>query len=556
MYNKFDEIITKCADTTEEAAEAWYDEKFKDIAYDLLQKFTDEDWRQLFQKLPHKSSIWKDRFASLLDNREDYNQLKAVMYLVDEYYGDISDYTEYYLQYCSPSILKLNIIMKEEINKYLPDRLADFDIKKFIDKYKKEPQKPTQDIQIYANTIDEEALNQIKRLINQEPFKNSKIRIMPDVHAGKNCVIGFTGDLGDKAIPSIVGGDIGCGMLCSNLGAIDIDYEKLDDFIKNNIPSGKNINDKKVADFDLTRLYCYKNLKNVDLIERAIGTLGDGNHFIEIDESNHHKKFLVIHTGSRNLGSQVAKYYQDLADKICNYKILEYKEERHNLIEALKREGKEKDIESALAKLAEDYQKKPNEIPYDLTYLEGEQREAYLHDMKICQEYAQLNRYVIARRIANYMGWNLVNSFESVHNYISSEDNIVRKGAISAKEGEKVIIPINMRDGCIIGIGKGNADWNWSAPHGAGRVMSRTKAQEQVNLEDYKQTMSNVYTTSVNETTKDESPFAYKSLDNILSRITPTVEVVDIIKSVYNYKSSGTQLLDINNEEQSNSKVR
>ena len=367
---------------------------------------------------------------------------------------------------------------------------------------------------------------------------------MPDVHAGKNCVIGFTGDLGEKVIPSIVGGDIGCGMLCCNIGTIDIDYQKLDDFIYQNIPSGNDVHKEKVVDFDLTQLYCYDRLRNLDLLHNSLGTLGGGNHFIEIDEADTGEKYLIIHTGSRNLGAQVANYYQNLANSICNYGILELEEKRVQLIKEYKEAGKTAELNEALKKLFEEYKNKNNNIPYEFTYLEGKYREAYLHDMKICQEYAALNRITIAKQIINYMGWNLNSYFESVHNYISFDDNIVRKGSISAKKGEPVIIPINMKDGCIIGIGKGNEDWNCSAPHGAGRVMSRTEAFNKIDLEEYKKSMSNVYTTSVNEGTIDESPFVYKPIEEIVTNITPTVDIQRIIKPVYNFKASISRNLE------------
>jgi len=397
------------------------------------------------------------------------------------------------------------------------------------------------DLKIFTDNIDEKAVEQINLLLEQEAFKNSKIRIMPDVHAGKGCVIGFTGDLGEKVIPNIVGVDIGCGMFCANLGKIDIDFEKLDNFINENIPSGMNVNENKIVDFDLKRLYCYNQLKNYEWIENSIGSLGGGNHFIEIDISDEGDKYLVIHSGSRNLGTQVANYYQDLADQICNHDLLNYEKKRNEVLTTYKKLGKEKEIQIALIALKKELEENQNKIPYDLAYLEGKQREDYLHDMKICQEFAILNRYTIAKRIADYMNWNISNYFESVHNYIAFDDNIVRKGAISAKQGENVIIPINMKDGCIIGIGKGNIDWNNSAPHGAGRIMSRAKAMEIIDLEKYKEAMKDIYTTSVNEETKDEAPFVYKSIEEILKYIIPTVEVTKIIKPVYNFKCSITE---------------
>lgn len=393
-------------------------------------------------------------------------------------------------------------------------------------------------LKIFTDNISDEAKKEIDLLLEQEAFKKSKVRIMPDVHAGKGCVIGFTGALGNKVIPSIVGVDIGCGIFCANLGNIDIDLKKLDAFIKENIPSGMNVNKNKVADFDLTQLYCYKKLKRHQWIENSVGSLGGGNHFIEIDIATDKEKYLVIHSGSRNLGAQVANYYQDLANQICNHDLLNYQSQRDIVLKTYKELGKEKEIQTTLKTLKKEFQKSKNKIPYELTYLEGKERDAYLHDMRLCQEFAILNRFTIAKTIADYMGFDINNYFESVHNYISFEDNIVRKGAIRAQKEERVIIPINMRDGCLLGLGKGNQDWNNSAPHGAGRVMSRAKAMQTIDLEDYKKTMQNVYTTSVTESTKDEAPFVYKSLEEIKEHIIPTVEVTKIIKPVYNFKAS------------------
>lgn len=393
-------------------------------------------------------------------------------------------------------------------------------------------------LKIFTDNIDEKAVAQIDLLLEQEAFKDSKVRIMPDVHAGKGCVIGFTGNLCNKVIPNIVGVDIGCGMFCANLGKIEIDYKQLDEFINNNIPSGMRVNETKMADFDLKQLYCYDKLKHYQWVENSVGSLGGGNHFIEIDESEDGEKYLVIHSGSRNLGSQVADYYQDLADQICNHDLIDYQNKKNEVLITYKQSGREKEIQTTLIALQKEFEQNKNRIPYELAYLDGEYREAYLHDMKLCQEFAVLNRYTMATTIANYMGWNILEHFESVHNYISFEDNIVRKGAISAKKGEKVIIPINMRDGCIIGLGKGNEDWNNSAPHGAGRVMSRAQAMKIIDLEDYKKSMENIYSTSVTEETKEEAPFVYKSIEEILEHIVPTVEVTKIIKPVYNFKAS------------------
>ena len=397
------------------------------------------------------------------------------------------------------------------------------------------------DLKIFTENIDDKAIEQINLLLEQDAFKNSKIRIMPDVHAGKGCVIGFTGDLGDKVIPNIVGVDIGCGMSCTNLGKIDIDFKKLDDFINNNIPSGMNVNDNSVALFDIKRLYCYDKLKNYQWIENSVGSLGGGNHFIEIDVDDQENKYLLIHTGSRNLGKQVAEIYQQMAiddmqgtDKLAD--------ESKKLIAEYKGAGRQKDIQRGLAELKRKWQPDKLNIPKELCYLTGEHREMYLHDMKICQEFAMVNRRAIQDIIFYYMGWTFSRSFmerfQTIHNYIDHDTNIVRKGAISAKAGEKLLIPINMRDGCIIGVGKGNDDWNCSAPHGAGRIMSRSKAKENVSLEEYQESMKGIYTTSVSQSTIDESPMAYKPMNEILEYIKDTVEIVKIIKPVYNFKAS------------------
>lgn len=424
------------------------------------------------------------------------------------------------------------------------------------------------DLKIFTDDIEQEAINQINELLDQEAFKDSKIRIMPDVHAGKGCVIGFTGNLGDKVIPNIVGVDIGCGMLCVELGNIDLDLEELDKIIREYVPSGFEVHgERKYKFLELQDLKCYRELKDTKRLERSIGTLGGGNHFIEIDIDENNNKYLVIHTGSRNLGKQVAEYYQELANQLCNYNIGEYKEKQQELIKKYKEQGRKQEIQSALMELKEKYKTDHKKIPKDLAYLEGQYREDYLHDMKICQEFAKDNRLCIAKQIlCNYFqlpyyeGYKSVRLrekamsicdwytqdmierdfwyFETIHNYISFEDNIVRKGAISAKKGEMVLIPMNMRDGCIIGIGKGNEDWNCSAPHGAGRIMSRMKAKETFNLDEYKESMKDIYTTSVNEDTIDEAPFVYKPMQEIIDNIGDTVDIIKTIKPIYNFKAS------------------
>lgn len=404
------------------------------------------------------------------------------------------------------------------------------------------------DLKIFTNNIEDEAVKQIDELLEQEPFKDCKVRIMPDVHAGKGCVIGFTADLGNKVIPNIVGVDIGCGMLCVELGNMALDFEKLDKSIIENIPSGRNIREQKLIDFEkINELYCLRELKESNKFNKAIGTLGGGNHFVEIDVDDENNKYLVIHTGSRNLGKQVADYYQNLAVELCSGKEEMYKK-KEKIIKTYKEQGKKSEIQEALKELEKEYKNNKPNLPKDLCYLENRYRDMYLHDMKICQEYASLNRLHIAKEILmNYFQLTYVpeidyppimnNRFETIHNYISFEDNIVRKGAISAKKGEKVLIPINMRDGSIIAVGKGNKDWNQSAPHGAGRIMSRIKAKETFTLDEFEKSMKGIYTTSVSVETIDEAPFVYKPMQEIIDNIQDTVEIKKIIKPIYNFKA-------------------
>lgn len=393
-------------------------------------------------------------------------------------------------------------------------------------------------LKIFTENIEEEAIKQIDELLEQEPFKDCKVRIMPDVHAGKGCVIGFTADLGNKVIPNIVGVDIGCGMLCVELGNIELNLEKLDNIINEYIPAGRNIREQKLIDFEkINELYCLRELKESKKFNRAIGTLGGGNHFIEVDIDDEDNKYLVIHTGSRNLGKQVADYYQNLAIELCSGKEELFKK-KEKIIKEYKEQGRKSEIQQALKDLEKEYKNNNPDLPKDLCYLEGKYREMYLHDMRICQEYASLNRCYIARTILLNMGKQIYQKyFETIHNYISFEDNIVRKGAISAKEGEKVLIPINMRDGSIIAVGKGNEDWNNSAPHGAGRIMSRIKAKETFKLDDFKESMKGIYTTSVVEETIDEAPFVYKPMQEIIDNIQDTVEIQKIIRPIYNFKA-------------------
>lgn len=392
-------------------------------------------------------------------------------------------------------------------------------------------------LKIFTDNIEQEALAQVETLANHPAFSDCKVRIMPDVHAGKGCVVGFTANLGEKVIPNIVGADIGCGMGVVELGKIDIDYQKLDRVINEYIPAGKNVHSTPQKYFDLILLSCYEKLKNIEWLKGSMGTLGGGNHFIEIDEDTKGKKYLVVHTGSRNLGAQVAKIYQELAvDAMKGTDVFPLV--RDALIENLKAEHRETEISGALKDLKNAFAKVVVEdIPKELCYLTEQNALNYLHDMKLCQAFASENRKNIVDRICYEMGWYINYYFETIHNYID-DNNIVRKGAISAKYGEKVIIPMNMRDGCIIGIGKGNEDWNCSAPHGAGRMMSRGKAKANISIEDYKASMEGIYTTSVNYSTVDEAPMAYKPVEEILEHIQDTVDVIEVIKPVYNFKAS------------------
>lgn len=393
---------------------------------------------------------------------------------------------------------------------------------------------------VFTDYIEDEAVSQIIQLLNQDFLEGAKVRIMPDCHSGAGCVIGFTADIGEKVIPNLVGVDIGCGMLTVKLGQVDIDLAQLDDVINKNIPAGFNIHKEKVVNFDdIKKLYCYKELKDIERIEKSIGTLGGGNHFIELNVDSQGNKYLVIHSGSRNLGHQVAKYYQNLAVELQRGKE-DYFNKKQEIIETYKSQGKQKQIQKALIELEKEYEKQQPKYPKELCFLTGKYRKEYLHDMKICQEYANLNREIMANIILKKMfDKNLkdFSYFHTIHNYINFEDNIMRKGAISAYEGEKVLIPINMRDGSILAVGKGNSDWNYSAPHGAGRLMSRSEAKENISLEEFQKSMAGIYTTSVDESTLDESPMAYKPIESILANIGETVEVIEVIKPIYNFKA-------------------
>lgn len=394
-------------------------------------------------------------------------------------------------------------------------------------------------LKIFTDNIEKEAIDQINTLLSQPAFMDCKVRIMPDVHAGAGCVIGFTADLGDKVIPNIVGVDIGCGMLTVKLHSTEIDFEKLDKAIREKVPYGRNVHKCRCPGgySDIQNLYCYRNLKDTNRLERSLGTLGGGNHFIEIDVDDEGSYYLIIHTGSRNLGKQVADYYQNLAIELMSGKDKLYAKQA-KLIEEYKAQGRRKEIQAAIKELHRQFNPNPLNIPKELCYLTGEYRDQYLHDMEICQDFAEMNRKYIASIIMKTMNWNAKEVWQTIHNYIEIDTNMVRKGAISAKAGERVLIPINMRDGCIIGIGKGNEDWNCSAPHGAGRIMSRHKAREVVSLDEFKECMDGIFTTSIGQDTVDEAPMVYKPMDEIIENIKDTVEIEKIIKPVYNFKAS------------------
>ena len=386
----------------------------------------------------------------------------------------------------------------------------------------------------YANIIEQEAIDQIKRMCDYEFTAGSKIRIMPDVHAGKGCTIGTTMTVQDKVVPNIVGVDIGCGMYTVNLGNVEIDFEKLD-AAAHFVPSGMDVWEGRQERFDLTQLRCYRHLKDTKRLERSLGTLGGGNHFIEVDQAQDGTKYLVVHSGSRNLGKQVAEYYQQLAVELGQGKE-EYFAKRDALIKEYKETGRRKEIQEALKQIK--WEAREAEIPEDLCFLYGTFLEDYLFDVEICQTFARRNREKITEILLERAGMKGTGGFHTIHNYIDTKEMILRKGAIAAHKGEKVLIPINMRDGSVLAFGKGNPEWNYSAPHGAGRLMSRKAAKEKLNLKEYRKTMEGVYTTSVNEATLDEAPMAYKSLVDIMDIIRDAVDVIDVMKPIYNFKAN------------------
>lgn len=386
-------------------------------------------------------------------------------------------------------------------------------------------------LKVYAATLEEKAEAQIREMSQSDAYGDCLVRIMPDCHAGAGCTIGTVIALKDRIVPNTVGVDIGCGMLVVHLGKGDIDLQRLDRVVNNEIPSGFNIHEKPVEEALLiNRLHCRETIDS-DIAQRSIGSLGGGNHFIEVDEGSDGEKYLVIHSGSRNLGKRVCEYWQKRAEDYCSR--LGYDEQA--IIARLKAEGRQREISAAIREAKEQAPK----IDKEMAFIEGEDAEKYLYDMQLCQMYANTNRYVMSRIICDAMGWMHMNiaNFTTIHNYIDIKHRILRKGAVRALNGERLIIPMNMRDGSLLCNGRGNIDWLYSAPHGAGRLMSRKQAQQTVSLDEFRRSMEGIYSTSVCAETIDESPMAYKPMQEIVSQIADTVDVVDVIKPIYNFKA-------------------
>ena len=388
------------------------------------------------------------------------------------------------------------------------------------------------DLKIFTQNIEPEAVNQVYNLLAQPPFANSAVRIMPDVHVGMNCVVGFTATLGDKIIPNVLGSDLGCGMLTVELGKSDFPLDALDNFIRAKIPCGSNYRKEVNGEAHVKKLKCFSELRDYDRLYGSLGTLGGGNHFIEVDVGEGGERYLVIHSGSRNLGLQVAKIYQKLAVNDCKFCAEEQKAAASNRLKAV---GRQADIPAELQRISAEFAYK-TKIPAAYCYLEGDNMADYMHDLKLCQQFAVMNRRKMADDILKFLKISRSNSFETVHNFID-EDNVIRKGAIPAHKGKRVIIPMNMRDGCLIAVGKGNPDWNNSAPHGAGRILKRSEAKDYFTVDEFKEQMKGIYTTTVGMSTLDESPMVYKPMDEIVRLIEPTVDIQTIIKPVYNFKA-------------------
>jgi len=385
---------------------------------------------------------------------------------------------------------------------------------------------------VFTDVVDNESISQVINLLNQPYVESSIVRMMPDIHAGAGCTIGTTMTIKDKICPNLVGVDIGCGMETTRIKEKHIEPQKLDKVIRAGIPSGFEIRKKAhrfANSIDLRELHCAKRV-DIDRAYLSIGTLGGGNHFIEANSDDEGNIYIVVHSGSRHLGLEIANFYQDAAYKsLTSYS----KEEIDAKIEELKAAGKQKEIQQVLKGL----KAKHSPIPKPLAYVEGELFEQYLHDMKIAQRFAELNRQAMIDTIIKDMGFHVVEQFTTIHNYIDTDNMILRKGSVSAQAGERLLIPINMRDGSLLCTGKGNEDWNFSAPHGAGRLMSRSAAKESFTVSEFKKQMEGIYTTSVNRSTLDECPMAYKGMSDIVDNIGPTSTIDAIIKPIYNFKA-------------------
>lgn len=386
---------------------------------------------------------------------------------------------------------------------------------------------------IFSDTVDQTSIAQVLELCNQEFARDSRIRLMPDIHAGVGCTVGTTMTITDKVVPNLVGVDIGCGMETVRLRERRMELQKLDKLIYENIPSGFSIREKPhrfLEQVELKGLCCARHV-DLDRAEKSMGTLGGGNHFIELDRDNQGRLYLVVHSGSRHLGVEVAKYYQDAGFRALN-RVDEQAVSR--FVEERKAQGRQAEIQAELLKWKQD---RHSGIPRQLAYVSGGLLEQYLHDMRIVQNFAAWNRHAIINEIIKGMKLHPEEQFTTVHNYIDMDAMILRKGAVSARAGERLLIPINMRDGSLLCVGKGNPDWNFSAPHGAGRLMSRSQAKQSFTVSEYKKQMKDVYTTSVNSATLDECPMAYKGMQEIVNNIGPTAEVETVIKPVYNFKA-------------------
>lgn len=389
------------------------------------------------------------------------------------------------------------------------------------------------DLKIFTENIEPEAAHQVYTLLAQPAFEGQRVRIMPDVHYGKGCVVGFTATLSDKIIPNVLGSDLGCGMLTAELGRAEIDLPAFDARVKELAVRGvpKRVGEAETLVKDLA---CRKTLGDLSRTLRGLGTTGGGNHFVEMDADGAGNRYLVVHTGSRGLGLKVAAHYRARAVKACKSSA---EEERARVIAALKDSPELLPDAIAAVNAAHAHRTK---IPAPLCYLDGTDMLEYLHDLRICQAFASLNRRCIADELLRFAGVRAASVFETVHNYLG-EDNVLRKGAISAHKGERVVIPMNMRDGCLIAVGKGNADWNESAPHGAGRALKRSEAKELFSVEEFREEMRGVFTTTATAATLDECPMAYKPAAEIMSLIGDTVETVAIAKPVYNFKSGNSE---------------